>query len=165
MPVPFLAALMAPLAIVAPARQDEASVRAFIGFVYAGYGKDGPGARLGEPELYFEPELAAAIRKDADAAEAAGDMGKMDVDPFCSCQDFDAIKPAYGPVTVRGNRALVTVTFTNLGAHVTTGYDLVWTRAGWRIFDMDYGEGATLRAIYLPYGTSTVSTASGSVSG
>jgi len=158
MPVPFLAALIAvPLgapvapavAVVEPAR-DAASARAFLASIYRHYRKGGPGAPLGKPELLFEPVLAAAIRKDADAAEAAGDIGKMDADPFCNCQDFEAIAPSYGPVTIAGDKAEVTVGFTNFDTPVSTRFTLLWTRAGWRVFDMEYPEGGTFRAMYLP---------------
>ncbi|MEZ0242276.1 MAG: hypothetical protein ACAH11_02795 [Sphingomonas sp.] len=149
MPVPFLAVLLAPAAIHAPAPKDAASARAFLQSIYAGYRKDGPGARLGQPERYFEPVLARAIRKDAQAAAAAGDMSKMDVDPFCACQDFGAIAPSYGAVAIKGDRGAVTVRFVNLGETVTLHYTLSWTRAGWRVFDIGGDEGASLRAIYL----------------
>lgn len=150
MPVPFLAVLAVPFTIAAPAQQNEAGVRAFLTSVYAGYTKDGPGARLDEPELYFEPVLAAAIRKDADAAAAVGDMSKMDVDPFCSCQDFEAIRAVIGTVTVKGTKASATVSFTNFGERVTVRYKLVWTPKGWRIFDLTSADGTgSLRAVYF----------------
>lgn len=150
MPVPFLAVLAAPLAIAAPAQQNEAGVRAFLQSVYAGYVKDGPGARLDEPERYFEPRLAAAIRKDADAAAAAGDMSKMDVDPFCSCQDFDAIKPVIAVASVTGEKAVAIVSFVNFGEKLELRYDLVWTAKGWRIFDLGHADGTgSIRAAYF----------------
>ncbi|MCW3846747.1 YbjP/YqhG family protein [Sphingomonas sp. LB-2] len=150
MPVPFLAALLAvPPAIAAPAAHDAASVRVFLQSIYAGYRKGGRGARLGQPELYFEPVLARAIRKDAAAAAAVGDQGKMDADPFCACQDFDAIAPAYGPVTIKGDRATVTVRFGLFDSRIALNYSLVWTRAGWRVFDITGSESGSLRAIYL----------------
>ena len=151
MPVPFLAAIVAPLAIVAPAQQNEAGVRAFLQSVYAGYSKDGPGARLDEPERYFEPVLAAAIRKDADAAAAVGDMSKMDVDPFCSCQDFEAITPKIAVTGIAGKKAVAIVSFTSFGEKVELRYDLVWTAKGWRIFDIAYSDGrGSTRAVYFP---------------
>jgi hypothetical protein len=153
MPVPFLAAaLVAPLAIAAPAplKQDAASVRAFIGTIYAGYTKDGPGARIDLPELYFEPVLAEAIRKDADQAAAAGDQGKIDVDPFCACQDFEAIVPAVAVPMVGAKRATAMVSFTNFGERVALRYDLVWTAKGWRIRYITSPSGAgSFRVMFL----------------
>ena len=143
-------ALLAPVAVNAPAPKDAASVRAFLQSIYRHYKRDGPGAQLGQPELYFEPALAAAIRKDADEAAAKGDMSKMDVDPFCACQDFGSITPTFGPVAIKGDSATVTVRFLNFETPQTLHYTLAWTSAGWRVFDIGGGEGATFRAIYLP---------------
>ena len=148
MPVPFLAAAL--IAVHAPAAQDVETVRAFMAWIYSHYRDDGQGAPLGEPELLFEPVLAAAIRKDADEAAAKGDMSKMDVDPFCACQDFGSITPSFGPVAIQGDRATVTVTFLNFETPQALHYTLAWTSAGWRVFDIGGGEGATFRAIYLP---------------
>ncbi len=152
MPVPFLAAILAaPVAMTAPASlpKDAASARAFLQSLYRGYRKDGPGAPLGQPGLIFEPVLAAAVRKDADEAAAKGDMSKMDVDPICACQDWEAITPSFGPVTIEGDRATVTVSFVNFQEPVKLHYTLLWTRAGWRVFDIGGDEGATFRSMYL----------------
>lgn len=149
--MPILAlALLATPAIHAPAPRDAASARAFLQSIYRHYRKDGPGAQLGQPGLYFEPVLAAAIRKDADEAEAKGDMSKMDVDPFCACQDFGSITPSFGPVAIQGDRATVTVSFLNFEMPQTLHYTLAWTQAGWRVFDIGGDEGATFRSMYLP---------------
>lgn len=151
MPVPFLAALAAPFVIAMPAQQNEAGVRAFLQTVYSGYRKDGPGARLDEPERYFEPVLARAIRKDADVAAAKGDMSKMDVDPFCACQDFNAITPAIAVPVLTARRATAVVSFTNFGEQVRLRYTLVWTAKGWRIFDITTPSGGgSIRAVYFP---------------
>lgn len=151
MPALVLALLAAP-AIHAPAPRDEASVRAFLLGIYRYYeDKDGPGAPLDKPELFFEPALAAAIRKDSDEAEARGDMSKMDADPFCYCQDFAGLSnPSVTDVKIAGNRAIATVRFNFGDSVMTIGYTLVWTRKGWRIFDQSYPEGGSTRAMYFP---------------
>lgn len=149
MPVPFLAALAVPLVIAAPVQRTEAGIRAFFTTVYKGYIKDGPGARLDQPDRYFEPRLAAAIRKDADQAAAKGEMSKMDVDPFCACQDFEAIKPVITGVHVMGATATATVSFTNFGEKIVLEYQLAWTANGWRISDIGGGESLGLRSMYL----------------
>jgi hypothetical protein len=148
----FVLALLAVPAIEAPAPGNAASARAFLQAIYRNYGKGRDGVRLDRPERYFEPVLAAAIRKDQAEANARGDMSKMDADPFCNCQDFEGMSPAViGPVTVKGNRATATVRFAFGGNRVAVAYTLVWTRAGWRVFDMGTtpDEGG-VRAMYLP---------------
>jgi hypothetical protein len=146
----LLAAALLTLAITAApaAAQDAASARAFLQSIYRHYVKDAPGAPLDKPYRFFEPELAAAIKKDQDEAEARGDMSKMDADPFCECQDFEAIKAAIGPIAVNGKRATATVRFTN-GGPVTIRYTLAWTRSGWRVFEIEWQEMGTLRAMYF----------------
>jgi len=149
MPVPFLAVIVAPMLVAAPVQRDAAGVSAFLKGIYAGYAKDSHGARIGEPERYFEPRLAAAIRKDADESERSGDIGKMDADPFCHCQDFDAIVPKITVLHVTGNAASASVRFDNFGTPVVLRYDLVWTAKGWRIFEIGYPEDGSLRAMFL----------------
>ena len=150
----LLLALFAVPALHAPAPGNAASARAFLQSIYRNYGKGKNGSRLDQPERYFEPVLAAAIRKDQAEANAKGDISKMDADPFCNCQDFEGMSPAaIGPLTVKGNRATVAVRFRfgdsdPLHVHFT----LAWTRAGWRVFDMTWIDASNLRAMYLPKG-------------
>jgi len=151
MPV-LLFALLAVPALEAPAPGNAASARAFLQNIYRNYGKGLNGVRLDRPERYFEPVLAAAIRKDQAEADARGDMSKMDADPFCNCQDFEGMSPAaIGPVSVKDNRATVIVRFSHGGPEpLEVHFTLAWTRAGWRVFDMTWIDAANLRAMYLP---------------
>lgn len=150
MPAVVLALLAVP-AIEAPAPGSAAAARAFLQSIYSQYGKGREGARLNQPERYFEPILAAAIRKDQREADARGDMNKMDADPFCNCQDFEGMSPAaIGPVAVKGNRATATVRFSFGDEPVVTNFTLVWTRLGWRIFDLGTDEWDGVRAMYFP---------------
>jgi hypothetical protein len=147
----FVLALLAVPVIEAPARGNAAAARAFLVSIYRQYGKGRNGVRLDRPELYFEPVLAAAIRKDNEEADARGDMNKMDADPFCNCQDFEGMSPAVvGPVTVRGNRATATVRFAFGDEAQAVTFTLVWTRIGWRVWDMGWADEGTVRAMYFP---------------
>jgi len=150
----LLLALLAVPALHAPAPGNAASARAFLQSIYRNYGKGRNGVRLDRPERYFEPVLAAAIRKDQAEADARGDMNKMDADPFCNCQDFEGMSPAaIGPVTVKGNRATATVRFAfGDSAPVDVRFTLAWTRAGWRVFDMTWIDDTGVRAMYFPKG-------------
>lgn len=147
----FVLALLAMPAIHAPAPGNAAAARAFLQSIYRQYGKGRNGARLDRPERYFEPVLAAAIRKDQAEADARGDMNKMDADPFCNCQDFEGMSAAViGPVTIKGNRATATVRFAFGDDQVGVNFTLLWTRAGWRVFDMGWADEGTVRDMYFP---------------
>jgi hypothetical protein len=145
----IIAALLLAPAPAAAAPGDAASVRAFLQSIDADYGKGGTGAPMQRPERWFEPQLAAAIRKDNAEADKRGDVSKLDADPFCDCQDFDVLRAAVDNVTVTdGKTATASVSFDN-GGPVSMRYELVRTRNGWRVFDIHWEEG-DLRAMYFP---------------
>lgn len=150
--MPLIAfALFAVPAIAAPAPGTEASARAFLQTIYRSYGRGKNGVRLDQPERYFEPALAAAIRKDNAEAESRGDMNKMDADPFCNCQDFEGMTPAViGPITLSSGRATATVHFAFGDDPMEVHFTLLWTRLGWRVFDMGSDELGGVRAMYFP---------------
>jgi hypothetical protein len=147
----FTLALLAMPAHEAPAPGNAAAARAFLQAIYRSYGKGRNGLRLDHPERYFEPVLAAAIRKDEREADARGDMNKMDADPFCDCQDFEGMSPAtVGPVTVKGNRATATVRFAFGDDAHEVRFTLAWTRLGWRVYDMSWADEGSVREMYFP---------------
>lgn len=143
----LLAALLLP-PVVAPAGPTEASARAFLQAIYGYYKKGGTGVPLKRPERWFEPRVAAAIRADVAESNRTGDIGKLDADLFCNCQDFDELVAVIGPIAISGNKATTSVTFAN-GDEVSLRYTLVWTRSGWRVFDIEWEEEATLRRLML----------------
>lgn len=150
MPAVVLALLAMP-AVAAPAPGTAASARAFLTAIYASYAHGRNGVRLDHPERYFEPVLAAAIRKDEREAEAKGDMNKMDADPFCNCQDFEGMsKAVIGPIALHGNRATATVRFSFGNERMAVHFTLVWTGAGWRVWDMGSDELGGVREMYFP---------------
>lgn len=144
----LLAALIAPAPMVAAAGPSEASARAFLETIYRWYRKGSYGAPMKRPERWFEPKLAAAIRADEAEADRKGEIGKLEADPFCDCQDFDALAAVIGPVAITGGRASVEVGFAD-GIETRMRYTLVWTRGGWRVFDIRWEEGS-LRELYFP---------------
>ena len=144
----IIAALLL-LPLPAAASPDDAgSVRAFLQSIYAYYGKGGTGAPMKRPGRWFEPGLAAAIRKDNAEADKRGDVSKLDADPFCDCQDFDALSAVITDVTVADRKATAVVGFDN-GGPISMRYELVRTRSGWRVYDIHWEEG-DLRAMYFP---------------
>jgi len=138
-------------ALAAPAAQDQASVRAFLTGIYRHYGSEKQkGASLDDPKRWFEPGLAVAMRRDARDAARRGEVGALDGDTFCDCQDFEGFTAKIGPITVAKGRARAVVRFRN-GRPMTLVYDLVSTSAGWRIRDITWPEGH-LRRLFLKRG-------------
>lgn len=74
---------MSPVAVT-PMAPDE-SPRTFVEDLYGQYKKDANFSPFTHPEQWFDPALIAAINEDA--ALANGEVGAVDGDPICSCQD------------------------------------------------------------------------------
>ncbi len=72
-------------ATTSPSAQDISSARSFLSHIYAGYHPDaGLDAILPDEEVYT-PALIAAMQANSDAY--AGEVGYLDGDPLCDCQD------------------------------------------------------------------------------
>lgn len=151
MPALILAMALTPAPMVAPAGPTAASARAFLQSIYAFYRKGKYGAPLDKPERWYEPVLAKAIRADMAQSEKSGDIGKIDADFFCDCQDFDDIRAVVGPVAVKGKKATADVSFVN-GEPRKIHFTLVATPAGWRVYDVDWGEDGSVRELFFGKG-------------
>jgi len=140
--------IAAALAAPAAQAQDQASVRAFLTDIYRHYGSEKQkGASLDDPKRWFEPGLADAMRRDAREAARRGEVGALDGDPFCDCQDFEWFTAKIGPITVAKRSARAVVRFRN-GRPMRLVYDLVSTHAGWRIRDIAWPEGHLRRLFF-----------------
>jgi hypothetical protein len=84
------------------------------------------------------------IHKDAVVSAAKHDVGVIDGDPLYDAQDMEIKNFAIGQASVENGKAKVPVTFENLGDKKTLIFTLVNRTSGWRISDIDYGEGRTL---------------------
>ena len=132
----LLAALIlasaAPNAAVSP--QNE-TAHAFVERVYADYVLDGLSSLQHVDEL-FAAGLAAQIRRDA---ELAGDeVGYLDGDPLCDCQDLSGVKPRIESVEPRGSdgaEARVVMDFGTRDVRTIT-LRLEKTPDGWRVADV-----------------------------
>jgi hypothetical protein len=92
---------------------------------------------------YFEKSLADMIWKDAVGSKK--EVGAIDGDPLYDAQDMDIKKFVIGKPSYENSKALVSVSFENLGQQKTIVFILVNGRSGWRIGDLDYGQGRTLK--------------------
>ena len=92
---------------------------------------------------YFEKSLADLIWKDA--VHSKGEVGAIDGDPLYDAQDMEIRKFAIKKPRYEEGRALVDVTFENFGKPQTIMFIVVKGKTGWRIRDIVYSEGRTLR--------------------
>lgn len=72
--------------------QDQASAQAFLQSMYKHYGKGGNGVNTDGPKahLYFSKPLLALLRADQKIV-GPDEVGVLDGDPVCGCQDWDAL--------------------------------------------------------------------------
>lgn len=123
--------ILAALALAAtPAAQTP---REFIEQVYSAYRMEGF-SPLAEPKLYFSPELTAAIEKDS----AGGEVGYLDGDPLCDCQDFERLTANVVTMRQQSAKAATAHVHVDLGMKQSRDFEirLVNTPDGWRIADV-----------------------------
>lgn len=93
---------------------------------------------------YFEKDLSDLIWHDA--VKSKGEVGVIDGDPLYDAQDMEIKNFLINKPRYEGAQALVDATFENFGQKKTVTFALVKGVAGWRIHDIIYGEGRTLRS-------------------
>ena len=95
---------------------------------------------------YFDKELTALFIKDAECAKREQGVCNLDFDPIYDGQDFEKETTNLQIAALAGHSELFNVTFTNLGTR-TLVYRLTNTPSGWRISDIKYPEGPSLKEI------------------
>lgn len=96
-------------------------------------------------DKYFVRSLADLLWQDA--RSSGGEVGALDGDPLFNAQDMEIKKFAIQEAAVRGGEATVPVSFENFGAKHQIVFRLTAGRAGWKIADITYDDGATLLGI------------------
>lgn len=135
MSLALLAALLAP----APPAETPGG---FVARIYAGY-RDPGFNPLDGPERIFAPPLAAAIREDARLSR--DEVGWLDGDPLCQCQDHEGMEPLVRAVRQAGRTATADVRLRLPGyAERPVRLRLVRTAQGWRIADVATDEDPSL---------------------
>ncbi|HEX6661093.1 MAG TPA: DUF3828 domain-containing protein [Sphingomicrobium sp.] len=122
------------LVLAAAAAQPAETPRQFLARVYAQY-RHSNFSPLERPERYFSPALTAAIREDSRLAK--GEVGALDGDPLCDCQDYGRLSANIRSLQQSGPTATARVLVT-LGPKDTRNLrlSLVQTRSGWRVNDV-----------------------------
>jgi hypothetical protein len=125
------------LAIAAPARaEDLAAARAFTTALYAAY-QHGEPDYLGKlAERTFDISLLQRIRRDQENTPD-GEVGTLDGDPICDCQDAEGLKLIKLELVGAGvGRAQARVTLRLADETRPLALDLVATTVGWRVGDV-----------------------------
>ena len=96
--------------------------------------------------VFFTESLAAAL--DAELNRPNSDeVGNLDFDPFFYAQDFEIADLDFAVAKVSGTSTVALARFSNFGKVVEISYLVVQDQRGWRIDDIVYGEGVTLRKL------------------
>ena len=131
------------LAIAAAAAQPAETPRGFMERLYANY-RQPDYSPFKHPERVFAPRLLAAINEDSRLAK--GEVGYLDGDPVCHCQDTGGMHPAIVGVTGQGHgKATVRVSIGWDGEKARpASFSLVRTAQGWRIADVSSADEPSL---------------------
>jgi hypothetical protein len=137
------------IALLAPAsRAQDPGARALLQGVYAPCGKSDKAldfASEAKAARYFVPAVAKLIARDVAEAKRRQEVGRLDFDPFIAGQDWSPTKIELRVAAgVSADRATGTARFTVPGEKqpTTVTFDLVKTRAGWRIADIHWADQA-----------------------
>ncbi len=119
----------------APA-QSLPDARAFVTGLYDAYRRyPGPDYLGRHSGAVFSPDLIALIRREA-ASTPQGDVGALDGDPICDCQDWRISDVAMAVSASGPGAAAAEVRFRNAGRPQTVRLDLVSVRGRWRVGDV-----------------------------
>jgi hypothetical protein len=138
--------------MTAAATAETASPQAFVDGIYKHYiGKDSKGLVLSGNAVirrYFAPPLADAMVKDFATAHKAGEVPMLNGDPFVDAQDWEISNVKTAVKSTGASTAVATVTFIQFMEPRTVTLELVNTPAGWRIADIKWARGGSLRTLY-----------------
>lgn len=94
---------------------------------------------------YFVPDLLKLYLKDI--KEANGEVGRVEGDPLYNAQDTKISDFTISAAEGAGTETRVTVRFKNLGKSNRIVFALTHTGDGWRITDIRYDDGTSLKKI------------------
>jgi len=131
---------------------NAASAEQFLRGLYAKYTHNGKPTPFVYPDArsIADANMMALLKHDRDKSN--GEVGAMDSDPVCRCQDWEAIKVTALQVAMQGtNAASADVTISDIGDVQKIHYSLVWTKDGWRIHDIGAKDEPSLIAYLRNY--------------
>ena len=131
--------------MLAAAAQPAATPEGFMERLYARY-RNSDFSPFTHPERVFAPRLLAAINEDSRLAK--GEVGYLDGDPVCQCQDSTGLKAAITKIVHQDRdhaRVRVSISLDGYDAR-PAAFTLVRTRGGWRIADVSSEDETSLLA-------------------
>jgi len=96
-------------------------------------------------DRYFDPALLQLYLKDK--REAKGEVGRLDGDPLYNAQDMEIKDFSVSAPEMIGGEARVTVNFKNLDKPTRVVFMLSRTANSWKISDIRYDDGSSLKKI------------------
>jgi len=139
-----VAALVATMVLTLGAAQagapDAVSARAFVAGLYAHYPQPADGPFFSPTDKnaasVFDPGMVALFREDTRLAK--GEVGFVDADPLCQCQDDGGMKTKIVSVTMAGPAAANAVAdlLFDRNTIVVLTLRLVVVKGQWRIHDL-----------------------------
>ena len=94
---------------------------------------------------YFDAALLKLYLKDK--REAKGEVGRLDGDPLYNAQDMQIRDFSVSAPESAAGETRVTVHFKNIGKRTRIVYVLSQTADGWKISDIRYDDGSSLKKI------------------
>ena len=141
-----LLVLLATVLMAAIAAATDATPKDLVAQLYQAHrSKHDPLVETKLLDRYFDAPLLQLYLKDKQ--EAKGEVGRLDGDPLYNAQDMEISHFSISsPETAKGE-AQVTVRFKNMGKSSRIVYVLIPASAGWRISDIRYDDGSSLKKI------------------
>jgi len=138
--------LLATVLIVAIAAATDATPKDLVAEFYQAHrSKHDPLVETKLLDCYFDAPLLKLYLRDKQ--EAKGEVGRLDGDPLYNAQDIEISHFSISaPETTKGETQ-VTVRFKNIGKPTRLLYVLSHTTAGWKISDIRYDDGSSLKKI------------------
>jgi hypothetical protein len=133
---------------------DAAAAKSFLEALYAHYKASSSTGTSWAPmdanvKDVFDPEMVALL--DADTKALKGELGEIDGDWICDCQDWGSLAATVTVVSASPTAAKAAANFhdTQIADAKPShdSFDLVKTPAGWRIHDMGTATDPSLRAV------------------
>jgi len=144
----LLAAMLAMMAAGARGDSPNDSPQALLRALYQVHDEgDGPLLRSegrSQRRVFFTESLALALEGEIDRPDPE-ELGNLDFDPFYNAQETDLGAMDIAVAKVSGNATVALVRFANGGDPIEIAYRVILDGQAWRIDDIEYGEGRTLR--------------------
>ena len=125
------------LAMTAPAQaQSLPDAQTFVAGLYSAYQRQpGPDYLGKQLPAVFAPDLIALIKREA-ASVPKGEVGALDGDPICDCQDWQISNVEVKVSRLKPGTAEAEVRFQNAGEPRQVRLDLIAVEGRWRVIDV-----------------------------